>query len=110
MPEMNLSRKVLGWLIAARSGYGHFADYHERFGHEEEDIHCKCGQRRTGLHPFSCIHAKPHRAMIFSMEERRPLTTSEVLGTTQGVRMFAEWAPRTDLFQRKRGHTELAGL
>lgn len=28
MPEMNLSRKVLGWLIAARSGHGHFADYH----------------------------------------------------------------------------------
>ena len=35
MPEMALKREVLGWLIAARSGHGHFADYHERFGHEE---------------------------------------------------------------------------
>lgn len=30
MPEMNLTRKVLGWLIAARSGHGHPADYHDR--------------------------------------------------------------------------------
>ena len=39
MPKMALKREVLGWLIAARSGHGHFADYHERFGHEEEDIY-----------------------------------------------------------------------
>ena len=33
---MNLSRKYLGWLIATRSGHDHFADYHEKFGGEEE--------------------------------------------------------------------------
>lgn len=79
MPEMNLSRKVLGCLIAARSGHGHY---------EEEDLHCKCGQRR----------------------ERRPLTAREILGTAQGVRMFAECAPRTDLFQRERGHGTIEGV
>ncbi len=26
MPELNLDREVLGWLIAARTGHGHFAD------------------------------------------------------------------------------------
>lgn len=82
MPEMNLSRKVLGWLIAARSGHGHFADYHERFGHEEEDIRCKCGQRRSRLHPFLCAKARPYRAKLFSITEKRPLTPEEVLGTT----------------------------
>ena len=40
MPELKLKREVLGWLIAARSGYGYFADYHERFGHEEVDYRC----------------------------------------------------------------------
>lgn len=37
MPELKLKRELLGWLIAARSGHGHFADYHEKFGHEEAD-------------------------------------------------------------------------
>ncbi len=40
IPEMALKREVLGWLIAARSGHGHFADYHERFGHDKQDLHC----------------------------------------------------------------------
>lgn len=111
MPVMNLSRKVLGWLIAARSGHDYFADYHDRFGHEAEDIHCKCGQRRPRPHPSLCVDASPHRARLSSMTERRPLTTREVLGTTHGVRMFGEWAPITDLFQRKKGtYDELAGL
>ena len=52
MPELKLSREVLGWLIAARSGHGHFADYHERFGHEEADKQCRCGQRRRAPPPF----------------------------------------------------------
>ena len=62
MPEMNLSRKVLGWLIAARSGHGHFADYHERFGHAEEDIRCKCGQRRS---PEGRRSIKPKVELLF---------------------------------------------
>ena len=52
MPEFALQREVLGWLIAARSGQGHFADYHERFGHDEQDVHCQCGKKRAQLHPF----------------------------------------------------------
>lgn len=48
MPDMNLNREVLGWLIAPRTGHGHFAD----FEHEEAEIHCRCGQRRWRLHPF----------------------------------------------------------
>ena len=55
MPEMALKRETLGWLIAARSGHGHFADYHERFNHfEKTDLHCSCGARRASLHPFTC--------------------------------------------------------
>ncbi len=107
---MKLSRKALGWLIAAISEHGHFADYHESFRHEEVDIRCRFGQRHSQLHPFLCVDTRPHRARLFSMADRRPLTTREVLGGTQGVKMFAEWAPRTELFQRKRGHDELVEL
>lgn len=36
----------------------------------------------------------------------RPLTPNEILGTAQGVKMFAEWAPKTELFRRNRGYGE----
>lgn len=52
-PELSLMREILGWLSASRSEHGHFAVYHERFGHDETDIWCRCGQRRAQLHPFS---------------------------------------------------------
>ncbi len=102
MPEMALKREVLGWLIAARSGHGHFADYHKRLGHEEEDIYCKCGQRRSKSHPFSCSSVRTLRIKLFSITDRRTLTPKEVLGTAQGIKMFAEWAPKTDLFARSK--------
>lgn len=60
MPDMNLNREVQGWFTAARTGHGHFADHHDRFGHEEVDVRCRCGQKRARLHPFSCSHARSH--------------------------------------------------
>ena len=45
IPEMVLKKEVLDWLIAAKSGHGHFADYHERFGYKKEDIHADRGDR-----------------------------------------------------------------
>ncbi len=110
MPEMNLNREVLGWLIGDRTGHGHSADYHERFGHEEVDIHGGCGQGRSRLHLFSCSHARSHRAKLFSLIEKRPFTPNKILGTVQGIKVFAEWAPRTELFRRNRGYDEQAGL
>ncbi len=90
MQEMALKREVLGWFIAARLGHGHFVDYHERFGHEEEDIYCKCGQRGSKSHPFSCSSARALRVKLFSVIDRRLLTQKEVPGTAQGIKMFAE--------------------
>ena len=99
-PELGLRREVLGWLIAARSGHGHFADYHERFGHEETDLRCDCGHRRTQLHPFSCPNARPHKDKIASKSGRQ-LSPDEILGTPAGMKKFAEWAPATGLFNRR---------
>ena len=65
MPEMDLNRVVLGWLIAAKTGHGHFADYRESFGHEKVDIYCRCGQN-----PFSCPLARLHRTKLFSVTDR----------------------------------------
>ena len=106
MPELKLKREILGWLIATRSGHGHFADYHEKSGHEEVELHCKCGQRRARLHTFSCSTARPLRVKLFSIDKKRPLTPSEILGTPEGVRLFASWAPETKIFSRNKNSGE----
>ena len=90
MPEINLSREVLGWLIAARTRHGHFADYHEKFGHKEIDFYCRCGQKRSRLQPFLCSHARTHRTKLFGVTDKRQFTTNEILGSAQGVKVFAE--------------------
>lgn len=106
MPEIALKGEVLGWLIAARSGHRHFADYHERFGHDEEDLRCGCGQRRSQLHPFSCSNARAHRAKLWCKTQKGQLTPAEILGTPEGIKLFAEWPPATELFRRNRSHGE----
>lgn len=47
MAVEKVEKEVLGCLIVARPGHGYFAGYHERFGSEDEVIHCKYGQRRS---------------------------------------------------------------
>ena len=42
------------------------------------------------------------RVKLFSVIDGRPLTQKEVLGTAQGIKMFAEWAPKTELFTRSK--------
>ena len=54
LPELTLQRRQLGYLLAARSHHGDFADYHERFNHETAEIHCPCGQRKSPTHLFYC--------------------------------------------------------
>ncbi|KAM4067567.1 reverse transcriptase (RNA-dependent DNA polymerase) [Hirsutella rhossiliensis] len=53
-PELHTKRQHLHHLLAARSGHGDFADYHERFNHEEARIECSCGRRKSPTHPFYC--------------------------------------------------------
>lgn len=106
LPELSICREVFGWLIATRSGHGHFAAYHERFGHDERDLNCQCGQRRSQLHPFFCPNAREHRSKLWCKKLKRQLTPGEILGTSEGVLLFAEWAPATGFFRRIRSHGE----
>ena len=106
-PQLGMKREILGWLIAARSGHGHFAAYHQRFSHEEEkDWRCSCGIYRAPLHPFRCANARAHRALLWSEKAKRALSTEEILSTVEGATAFAKWAPATGLFHRRSGGRE----
>lgn len=54
LPELTLQRRQLGYLLAARTHHGDFADYHERFNHEDAVINCPCGRRKSPTHLFYC--------------------------------------------------------
>ncbi len=102
IPEVELRREVLGWLIAARSSHGHFADYPKRFSHNEQDLHCDCSRRCSQLHLFSCPNARVHRPKLWCRMLKRHFTPEKILGTPEGVRTFAEWAPSTELLRGNR--------
>ena len=72
-----------------------------RFGHEETDTHCVCGQKRAQLHPFSCPKAREYRPHLWCTKRQKQLAPEEVLGTPEGVAIFAKWAPATGLFHRR---------
>ncbi|ODM20665.1 hypothetical protein SI65_03718 [Aspergillus cristatus] len=53
-PELQLPRAALGRLLAARSGHGDFAEYHERFKHDDALLTCSCGRRKEPSHFYFC--------------------------------------------------------
>ena len=94
--ELTLPRPVLARILAARSGHGDFADYHERFNHIDAHLYCRCGARKAPLHFFFCNIAK--------RRSRRPpgppsTTLAELLGTWDGIEKLALWLNRTRFYE-----------
>lgn len=93
--ELALPRATLGRILAARSGHGDFADYHERFNHENASNYCRCGRRKAPLHCFFCHIAKRRsRLMQGPPSEMIPF----ILGTYEGGQRFGEWLQETRFF------------
>lgn len=93
-PELSLSRFALGHLLAIRSGHGDFADYHQRFQHDDAVLRCTCGSFKTPLHFFHCPLA-PSRLLAGAPMQRR---VSYILGTTKGAHHFAAWLTTSNFF------------
>ncbi|KJZ68476.1 hypothetical protein HIM_01090 [Hirsutella minnesotensis 3608] len=62
-PELGLPRTMLHHLLAARTHHGDFADYHERFQHDDACITCSCGRRKAPTHLFYCRKIQPRCRM-----------------------------------------------
>ncbi|EXU95536.1 reverse transcriptase domain protein [Metarhizium robertsii] len=62
-PELALPRSILHHLLAARTHHGDFADYHERFRHDDACIKCSCGRRKAPTHLFYCRKIQPRCRM-----------------------------------------------
>jgi hypothetical protein len=86
----------LGRILAARTGHGDFADYHEWFKHEDANLLCQCGARKAPLHFFFCRIAK-RRAP-------RPLgppleVIPFLLGSVKGAQKLAMWLTETRFYE-----------
>jgi ribonuclease HI len=60
LPELALPRRYLGYLLAARSHHGDFADYHERFHPGQATLECACGRQKSPTHLFYCRKVPRH--------------------------------------------------
>ncbi|OAQ57404.1 reverse transcriptase [Pochonia chlamydosporia 170] len=60
LPELTLPRRLLGYLLAARSHHGDFADYHERFHPGQATLECPCGRQKSPTHLFYCRKVPRH--------------------------------------------------
>ena len=87
-PELRLPRAALGRLLAARSGHSDFADYHERFKHEDALLTCSCGARKAPEHFLACPLARA----------RLRGSASRILGTDAGAIRFGLWCTTSSFF------------
>ncbi|KAM4055553.1 reverse transcriptase (RNA-dependent DNA polymerase) [Hirsutella rhossiliensis] len=62
-PELTIPRPLLHHLLAARTHHGDFADYHERFNHDDARLTCSCGRRKEPKHLFYCRKIPPQVRM-----------------------------------------------
>ena len=95
--ELALPRRHLARLLAARSGHGDFAQYHERFKHENAELHCRCGARKAPTHFLFC--RKAYRKDLLARSKGRLLTREEVLTTPEGAIAFSAWLAETNYFR-----------
>lgn len=59
-----VQERIIGWLIAARSGHDHFSSAHTMKNSGMKVLRV-CGQKRAQLRPFSCAHAREHRSHLW---------------------------------------------
>jgi ribonuclease HI len=94
--ELRLHRPLLGRLLAARSGHGDYASYHERFNHPDAHLLCSCGARKTPLHFFFCQKARK----LSPRPPRAPsLAIPALLGTSKGAKELADWLTKTRFYE-----------
>lgn len=96
--ELLLRRKALGKIIAARTGHGDFAAYHNRFGHMNAKIHCQCGSLKTPTHFFYC--RKVRRRSRYRPPGSINSLLPNLLGTPEGAFKLVKWLENTKYFEQ----------
>jgi len=94
--ELQLPRHILGRILAARSKHGDFADYHNRFNHQENYLLCSCGSRKSPIHFLYCHIAKKKGPRL---PGHPSATFQSLIGTPKGAFSLATWLSETRFFE-----------
>lgn len=94
--ELRLPRAALARLLAARSGHGDFAAYHDRFGHVDAERRCHCGAYKAPSHFIHCQQAT-HRELLRE-ENRQRLSSRAIIHTVKGAQIFSGWLVASNYF------------
>ena len=92
-PELLLPRAALGRLLAARSGHGDFAEYHERFKHKDALLTCSCGRRKEPSHFYHCREGRKATRHPWGRQ-----TVAEILSTKAGFTAYADWLGKSKFY------------
>ena len=95
-PELMLPRATLHSVLAARSRHGDFADYHERFNHDDARLDCSCGRRKAPEHPFYCRKIPPRLRMRLAPSPAEAI--HHAVG--KGFEAFVAMTSESSFFQR----------
>lgn len=97
--ELALPRAILHHLLAARTGHGDFAEYHERFNHQDAGANCSCGRRKNPHHIFYCrkvtrpkLQARP--TMLASIHRAIGKEFETFTGLAKKATFFQDICPR----------------
>jgi ribonuclease HI len=94
-PWLKMLRPTLARLLAARSGHGDFAAYHERWAHEDAQMMCACGARTAPDHFLQCPRLEEPELLA---DARGRVTFEHVVGTVKGAKAFGVWVAATRYF------------
>ena len=104
-PELSLTRRTLGRLVAARTQHGDFVSYRERLGSWlTGPPQCSCGQDKAPDHFFRCPVAWDVWKELDKKDISFPVHGKEkqiawMLGQEKGAGMYAEFVGRTRFFE-----------
>jgi len=86
LDELQLQRKTLGHILAARSQHGDFAAYHSRFNYNNATLNYSCGRPKTSFHFFYC---KLSTIRTLTRKAHASKAIPWLLGTPAGSRKLA---------------------
>jgi len=93
------NREITGYLIALRSGYGNFQEYHKRFCHNTY-LECTCGSRKSKKHLLFCTQANRKSDRLIRHIKKKKVGFGKFAHLyTRGLKTLAKWLEETKYHQ-----------
>ena len=97
LPWLSAPRAALARLLAAWSGHGDLAAYHQRFKHHSAQLRCRYEQRTNPLHFLSCRSAR-QTPLLANTPSQTNSPPSHCISSEAGATAFLSWLKQTNYY------------